>query len=43
MDFLASVDGFMGTIWWTVLVFIGGALLGSPLWNWVKEKLPWNN
>ena len=41
MEFLASVDGFLGTVWWTALVFVVGALLGTPLWGWLKDKLPW--
>jgi hypothetical protein len=30
-------------IWWSALMFIGGALIGVPLWNWLKTKLPWSN
>ena len=32
----------LGTVFYTVVVFVGGALIGTPLWNWVKTKLPWN-
>ncbi len=39
---LASAEGFLGTIWFTALVFIAGAFIGAPMWNWVKEKFPWN-
>jgi len=39
---LAFLDGFLGTIWWSVLVFVAGAALGAPLWNFIKTKLPWN-
>tara|TARA_Y100001963_G_scaffold22202_1_gene29040 strand:- start:2027 stop:2164 length:138 start_codon:yes stop_codon:yes gene_type:complete len=39
---LAFLDGVLGTAWWTVLVFIAGALVGTPLWNWIKTYLPWN-
>jgi hypothetical protein len=36
------MDSFLGTIWWSVLVFVAGAALGTPLWNWVKTYMPWN-
>jgi hypothetical protein len=39
MEFLSST---LGTAFYTVVVFIAGALLGTPLWNWVTKKLPWN-
>ena len=39
---LASTEGFLGTVWFTGLVFIGGAFIGRPLWDWVKAKFPWN-
>jgi len=39
---LASAEGFVGTIWFTALVFIAGAFIGAPMWNWVKAKFPWN-
>lgn len=30
-------------IWWSTLMFIAGAFIGAPMWNWVKTKFPWNN
>jgi hypothetical protein len=42
MTTLASAEGFVGTIWFTALVFIAGAFIGAPMWNWVKAKFPWN-
>lgn len=35
------MDDFLGTIWWSVLMFVAGALIGTPLWKWVSTKLPW--
>ena len=32
----------LGTIFYSVVVFIAGAFIGAPMWNWLKEKLPWN-
>ena len=37
------MDSILGTIWFTGLVFVAGALVGAPLWNWIKTKFPWNN
>ena len=38
--FLASA--FLGTVWWSVLMFVAGTVLGAPLWNWAKSHFPWN-
>jgi hypothetical protein len=32
----------LGTIFYTITVFVAGALVGAPLWNWISSKLPWN-
>lgn len=32
----------LGTTWWSILMFVAGAAIGTPLWNWVSKKLPWN-
>lgn len=37
------MDHILGTIWWSALMFIAGAVVGVPLWKWVSTKLPWNN
>ena len=42
MTTLANIEGFFGTIWFIGLVFIAGAFIGQPLWNWVKKYFPWN-
>ena len=39
---LAFLSGALGTVWWSVLMFVAGALIGTPLWNWIKSKAPWN-
>lgn len=36
------MDAFLGNIWWTVIVFTAGALVGVPAWNWVRKFFPWN-
>ncbi len=32
----------LGTVFYTVVVFVAGALIGTPLWSWLKTKMPWN-
>ena len=36
------MSGFLGTIWFSIVVFVAGALVGAPLWTWIKGQLPWN-
>ena len=36
------MESILGTVWFTALVFVAGALVGTPLWNWAKSKFPWN-
>ena len=30
------------SIWWSILMFIAGSVVGVPLWSWAKKFLPWN-
>tara|TARA_Y100000034_G_C6645047_1_gene282136 strand:+ start:270 stop:395 length:126 start_codon:yes stop_codon:yes gene_type:complete len=39
IEFLQST---LGTIFYTVVIFVAGALIGKPLFTWVNEKMPWN-
>lgn len=39
---LAFLSETLGTVWWSVLMFVAGALIGTPLWTWIKSKAPWN-
>ena len=32
----------LGTVFFTVVVFIAGALIGAPMWTWMKTKMPWS-
>ena len=38
---LGFVADTLGTLWWSVLMFVAGGLIGVPMWNWVKGYLPW--
>jgi len=39
MDFIHSA---LGTVFYTIVVFVAGALVGVPVWNWLRSKFPWN-
>jgi hypothetical protein len=39
---MQTLSEILGTTFYTVVVFVAGALIGTPLWNWVKKFLPWN-
>jgi hypothetical protein len=32
----------LGTVFYSILVFVAGAFIGRQLWDWVAPKLPWN-
>ena len=40
MDF---IQGILGHICYTLVVFIAGALIGRPVWGWFCKAMPWNN
>ena len=39
---MGLLQSALGTIFYTVVVFAAGALIGGPLWNWLKDKFPWS-
>jgi|TARA_R100001591_G_scaffold4001_2_gene9333 hypothetical protein len=39
MDFVTTTYGFIAH---TLIVFTLGALVGKPLWEWVRTYFPWN-
>jgi hypothetical protein len=40
MDLLTSE--ILGTVFYTIVVFVLGALIGNTLWQWVRKFFPWN-
>ena len=36
------MDSFLGTVWFMGIVFVAGALIGAPMWSWVRKMFPWN-
>ena len=39
MDFITTGYGLIAQ---TLIVFTLGALIGKPLWEWLRGFLPWN-
>ncbi len=37
-----DMSSVLGTMWFTVIVFIAGALIGAPMWSWMRKQFPWN-
>jgi len=35
------IQNALGTTFYTIVVFVAGALIGQPLYKWVWTKLPW--
>ena len=31
-------SGVLGTVFYSIVVFIAGTLIGTPVWNWLKSK-----
>jgi len=42
MDFSNFFSSTVGTVCYSVLLFIAGAVFGQPVWNLISSKLPWN-
>ena len=40
MEMLSST---MGTMFYSVVVFMAGAMIGRPMWNWMYAKMPWSD
>jgi len=35
-------DNVLGTVFYSVVIFVAGALIGKPLFTWVSRKMPWS-
>jgi len=35
-------SSLLGTAFFTAIVFVVGAFIGRPIWDWISPKLPWN-
>lgn len=36
------LNNTLGTVFYSVVVFVAGALIGAPLWEWVSKFFPWH-
>jgi len=36
------MEGLLGTVFYSVVIFVAGAFIGAPMWGWLKQKFPWN-
>jgi hypothetical protein len=37
------MDSILGTVFYTIVIFAAGALIGGPLFGWLKDKMPWSS
>ena len=37
MDWMDSV---LGIIFYSVVIFVAGAVIGQPIWSWLRKKMP---
>ena len=37
------MDSVLGTIFYSMVVFVAGGMIGGPLWCWTKKKCPFLN
>ena len=35
-------SSLLGTVFYSVVIFMAGALIGTPMWHWMKTKMPWS-
>jgi|688.fasta_scaffold548953_2 hypothetical protein len=36
------ISSTLGTVFYSAVLFVAGALVGKELWGWISSKLPWN-
>jgi|7_EtaG_2_1085326.scaffolds.fasta_scaffold34300_2 hypothetical protein len=36
------MSSILGTIFYTIVVFVLGAFVGRPAFSWLNKYLPWN-
>jgi hypothetical protein len=39
---MEDIQNALGTVFYTIVVFGLVALIGVPLWAWVRKFFPWN-
>ena len=36
------IKSALGTVFYSVMLFMLGGMIGRPMWCWIKSKLPWS-
>ena len=36
------MSSILGTVFYTIVVFVVGAIVGRPMYNWLSKWMPWN-
>jgi hypothetical protein len=39
---MEALQSALGTVFYSILLFVVGAAVGVPLWSWVSRFFPWN-
>lgn len=39
---MEALQSALGTVFYSIVVFVAGAAVGVPLWSWVRRFFPWN-
>ena len=34
------MDSTLGSIFYSIVIFTAGAMIGKPLWCWIRKKMP---
>lgn len=36
------IDNILGVAFYSVVIFVAGALIGKPMWGWMCKHMPWS-
>ena len=39
---MEALQSALGTVFYSIVVFVAGAAFGVPAWAWVRKFFPWN-
>ena len=39
---MEALQSALGTVFYSIVLFVAGALVGVPAWAWVRKFFPWN-
>lgn len=41
-EFAQVMSSTLGTLFYSIVLVVFGALVAGPAWNWISAKFPWN-